>query len=340
MRIITIKFFPLLATGMFRSACLIIGLNCCFEPSKVISAPTPAAGKLSAVRHKVRVELLGQKPIFSNPVDLQHRIIYFDIQGSLICAFVILLSSLGAAAIGFRLQRTSSFASLTDEQRSASRAAINLTTILTAIVIGVVADDSIRTFNQANDSIQGLAIDTLTLDNVLENYGPETFSMRKQLRDDIRYRITRIQSMESYTAADYQAIRGLPRIELLFREVVSLKPKTEIQKELRTRAIALIGGTTSFGSRGNMAQKRWLFTVGDAKAPRPVYLLVIFSLTLEFLCFGLLAKPHRITYLLTALAGMVVASTMLVVVELDNPMDGFFTVLVEPLQKAELLLNQ
>jgi hypothetical protein len=31
---------------------------------------------------------------------------------------------------------------------------------------------------------------------------------------------------------------------------------------------------------------------------------------------------------------------MLVVVELDNPMDGFFTVWVEPLQKAELLMNQ
>ena len=31
---------------------------------------------------------------------------------------------------------------------------------------------------------------------------------------------------------------------------------------------------------------------------------------------------------------------MLVVVELDNPMDGLFTVWVEPLQKAELLMNQ
>ena len=330
----------LFATGLYQTACLFIGLACCFEPSRAQSGTQPNVTQLSGIGPSSSVKLLGQKPTFVNPVDLNRRLFYFDIQSSLIYAFVILLSSLGAAAIGFRLQRTASFASLTDEHRSASRAALSLATILTAIVIGIVSDDAISTFNQANDNIQGLAIDTLTLDKVLDSYGPEASSIRKQLRDDIRYRINRIQSMESYTAADYQAIRSLPRIEILFRDVADLKPKTEVQKELRTRAIAMIGGNSSFGIRGNMAQKRWLLTVGDANAPRPVYVLVILSLALEFLCFGLLTKPHRITYLSTALAGLVVATTMLVVIELDNPMDGFFTVWVEPLQKAELLMNQ
>jgi hypothetical protein len=290
--------------------------------------------------HSARAKSLDQKPTVLNPVDLEHRLFYFDIQNSFVYSFVILFSSLGAAAIGFGIQRTAPFESLTDEHRSASRAALGLATILTAIVIGVVSDDAISTFNQANDNIQGLAVDTLTLDKVLDNYGPEASAIRKQLREDLRYRIAQIQSMKGYAVADYQAVERLPRIELLFRDVAALKPKTEIQKELRSRAIAMIGGTSSFGVRGNMAQKRWLFTVGDANAPRPVYLLVVLSLGLEFLCFGLLTKPHRFTYLSTALAGLVVATTMLVVVELDNPMDGFFTVWVEPLQKAELLMNQ
>ena len=330
----------LIATSLYQTVCLFIGLTCCFEPSRAQSSTQPSAQQLTRIEPSSSVRLLGQKPTFVNPVDLNRRLFYFDIQSSLIYACVILLSSLGAAAIGFRLQRTASFTSLTDEHRSASRAALSLATILTAIVIGIVSDDAISTFNQANDNIQGLAIDTLTLDKVLDNYGPEASSIRKQLRDDIRYRINRIQSMKSYTAADYQAIKGLPRIEILFRDVADLKPKTEIQKELRSRAIAMIGGNSSFGVRGNMAQKRWLLTVGDANAPRPVYVLVILSLALEFLCFGLLTKPHRITYLSTALAGLVVATTMLVVVELDNPMDGFLTVWVEPLQRAELLMNQ
>lgn len=325
---------------LFKSTILLAGVAWCFEPSRAISSSPPAEERSLDLGHLARAKSLDQKPAVLNSVDLEHRLFYFDIQNSFVYSFVILFSSLGAAAIGFGIQRTATFGSLTDEHRSASRAALGLATILTAIVIGVVSDDAISTFNQANDNIQGLAVDTLTLDKVLDNYGPETSSIRRQLREDIRYRIARIQSMKGYAVADYQAVEQLPRIELLFSDVAALKPKTEIQKELRSRAIAMIGGTSSFGVRGNMAQKRWLFTVGDANAPRPVYLLVILSLGLEFLCFGLLTKPHRFTYLSTALAGLVVATTMLVVVELDNPMDGFFTVWVEPLQKAELLMNQ
>ena len=325
---------------LFKSAILLAGVAWCFEPSRAISSSPPAEERSLDLGHSARAKSLDQKSAVLNPVDLEHRLFYFDIQNSFVYSFVILFSSLGAAAIGFGIQRTAPFGSLTDEHRSASRAALGLATILTAIVIGVVSDDAISTFNQANDNIQGLAVDTLTLDKVLDNYGPEASSIRRQLREDLRYRIAQIQSMKGYAVADYQAVERLPRIELLFSDVAALKPKTEIQKELRSRAIAMIGGTSSFGVRGNMAQKRWLFTVGDANAPRPVYLLVILSLGLEFLCFGLLTKPHRFTYLSTALAGLVVATTMLVVVELDNPMDGFFTVWVEPLQKAELLMNQ
>jgi hypothetical protein len=325
---------------LFKSAILLAGVAWCFEPSRAISSPPSAVEQSLDLGHSARAKSLDQKPAVLNPVDLEHRLFYFDIQNSFVYSFVILFSSLGAAAIGFGIQRTAPFGSLTDEHRSASRAALGLATILTAIVIGVVSDDAISTFNQANDNIQGLAVDTLTLDKVLDSYGPEASSIRRQLREDLRYRIAQIQSMKGYAVADYQAVERLPRIELLFSDVAALKPKTEIQKELRSRAIAMIGGTSSFGVRGNMAQKRWLFTVGDANAPRPVYLLVILSLGLEFLCFGLLTKPHRFTYLSTALAGLVVATTMLVVVELDNPMDGFFTVWVEPLQKAELLMNQ
>ena len=325
---------------LLGSALLLAGVAGCFERARAFSAAPSFKERSRNVGHSIAAKPLGQKPPFVNTVDSEHRLFYFDIQNSFVYSFVILFSSLGAAAIGFRLQRTGQFESLTDEHRSASRSALGLATILTAIVIGVVSDDAISTFNQANDNIQGLAIDTLALDKVLDSYGPEASLIRKQLKEDLRYRITQIQSMKGYASADYQAVEKLPRIELLFRDVVSLKPKNEIQKELRSRAIALIGGNSSFSIRGSMAQKRWLFTVGDANAPRPVYLLVILSLGLEFLCFGLLTKPHRFTYLSTALAGLVVATTMLVVVELDNPMDGFFTVWVEPLQKAELLMNQ
>jgi hypothetical protein len=258
------------SSRLLVSVLMLAGVAGCFEPARAFSAAPSTEERSGSVGDSIAAKLLAQKPPFINTVDSEHRLFYFDIQNSFVYSLVILFSSLGAAAIGFRLQRTGHFELLTKEHRSASRSALGLATILTAIVIGVVSDDAISTFNQANDNIQGLAVDTLTLDKVLDSYGSETALIRKQLREDLRYRITRIQSMKSYALADYQAVEKLPRIELLFRDVFSLKPKNEIQKELRSRAIALIGGNSSFSIRGNMAQKRWLFTVGDANALRPV----------------------------------------------------------------------
>ena len=137
------------------SALLLAGVSGCFEASRAFPAIPSAVVQPLDLGRSIPLKSFGQKPTFVNPVDLNRRLFYLDIQSSLIYAFVILLSCIGAAAIGFRLQRTASFASLTDEHRSASRAALSLATILTAIVIGVVSDDAISTFDQANDNIQG-----------------------------------------------------------------------------------------------------------------------------------------------------------------------------------------
>jgi hypothetical protein len=323
-----------------RSVLLAASLMCCLEPvqaqSSVLRAQQGSHPVHSTSDALVNRRHFGVVKPFSSPKHLFAP----DIQNSLVYAFVILLVTLGSSAIGFQLQRSKPFLSLTDDHRSASRAALGLATILTAVVIGIVTDDAISTFDQANANIQGLAVDAISLDKVLDSYGPDAALIRRQLRDDLRLRISEIQSGDEFAMADQQAVEGLPRIELIFRNIVALQPNDAAQKELRSRAISMIGGTSSFAVRGNMAQKRWLFTVGDANAPRPIYILVIISLGLEFLCFGLLTKPHRITYLSTALAALVVSVTMLVVVELDNPTDGFFTVWVEPLQKAELLMNR
>lgn len=326
---------------IFLSAFLVAGAASSLAPAKAVSGPPPMTQESQRTERSFgRGTAFTYSPAAINRVDINHRLFYFGIQNSLVYSLIILTSCLGAAAIGFRLQRTAPLASLSDEHRAASRAALGLATFLTSIIIGIVSGDAISSFDQANLNIQGLAIDVLTLDKILESYGPDAMAIRKRLRDDLRYRISRIQSQESYSDADYRAVEGLPRIELLFRDVASLSPKDELQKELRSRAIAMIGGSASFGVRGNMAEKRWLFTVGDTKAPMAIYFLMVFSLGLEFFCFGLLTKPHRFTYLSTTLAGIVIAVTMLIITELDNPMDGFFTVDVEPLQKAELLMNR
>ena len=114
---------------LFKSAILLAGVAWCFEPSRAISSSPPVEERSLDLGHLARAKSLDQKPAVLNPVDLEHRLFYFDIQNSFVYSFVILFSSLGAAAIGFGIQRTAPFGSLTDEHRSASRAALGLATI-------------------------------------------------------------------------------------------------------------------------------------------------------------------------------------------------------------------
>ncbi len=252
---------------------------------------------------------------------------------------LLFLAALVCAALGFRLQ-SSNFCKLSTEgDGSDSRAALGLATFLTAIVIGVISDDAIRTYDQANDSIQGLAIDALALDQILDSYGSKADLIRTELKAYLGYRIDQIRAKNGYDSADFKEVGSLSRVELLYRRVADLNPGSDIQSQLKSRALSVIGEWSGFGS-GSIAQERWLFVVGDSNAPRSLYFLVLLSISLEFFCFGLLVRPRRFTGLSTVLASLVVSATLLVVVELDDPIEGLITVSLEPLIKAESLMNR
>lgn len=254
-------------------------------------------------------------------------------------SIIVLLATLAAAAVGFMLHGAGLFADLGDEQRSAVRVAIGLMSTLTAIVLGMVTSSAKDTFDQANELVAGLAVDTITLDKLLDSYGPETAGIREQLLVDLRYRIDRLQSPATYDRADLEAAELVPRVEMLYASVVNLEPASDLQKMLRDRALDMIGGRVGFGE-GNMAQKRWLFTVRPASVPAVFLVVVTLWLVLEFLCFGLFSPRRAAVYVAVLVAAIVLASAMFLLLELEDPIDGFFKVSVEPLQRAETLLNR
>lgn len=65
----------------------------------------------------------------------------------LLFSCLVLLATLGAAAVGFLLHGVRPFVDQTDEQRSAVRMAVALTSTLTAIVLGMVTSSAKDTFD-------------------------------------------------------------------------------------------------------------------------------------------------------------------------------------------------
>lgn len=259
----------------------------------------------------------------------------------LFCALVFVGIVL-AAALGFRLHRVRLFAAPDEESRSSMRIALGLTSTLTAVVLGLVAASAMNDYERANAMVSGLAIDALTLDNVLSAYGPDTAPIRQALRAGLQHRIETIESPATYDAADAEALAGERGpgggVESLYASVVALTPKTELQQNLRTRAMDMIGGDIAFGE-GNVAQKRWLFSVHPATLPTVFLVVVVLWMLLEFFTFGLLSPRSPAVYLSIAAAAIVMTTAIFLIIELDDPLGGHIQVSVEPLQRAITLIG-
>lgn len=253
-------------------------------------------------------------------------------------SLAVLVGTVAAAFIGFRLQRTPVLSTLDDGSRSAIKVALGFALTVTAVIVGMVTAAAKDTYDQANELVAGLAIDAITLDKVLDAYGPETVELRQQLVADVEYRIARLETPETYHLADLEAVQGIPRVEELYAAVAKLEPVGEYQKDLKDRALDMIGGRVGFGE-GNMAQKRWLFTVRPVSVPAIFLVVMIGSMAIEFLGFGLFSKPGRAVWIAIVMAALVVSATMFLLLELDDPIDGHFRVSTEPLKRALSLLN-
>ena len=101
----------------------------------------------------------------------------------------------------------------------------------------------------------------------------------------------------------------------------------------------MIGGRVGFGE-GNLAQKRWYFTVRPASVPQIFVTVVMLWLVLEFLCYGVYSPRSGMVVFSIIVASIVVASAMFLLLEMEDPIDGYFRVSVEPLQRAIELLNR
>ncbi len=210
---------------------------------------------------------------------------------------------------------------------------------LTGIMLGMVTSSAKDTYDAGNGVITSMAVDVLTLDQVLDNYGAETKDSREALRAWIGNRVAAIQAGEAYFEHDHAAVLGVTGTERIYDLVHGLDANTDLQKSLRLRALDIIGGRVSYGD-GSLAQQRWFFSVKPASIPHVFLVVVFFWLVLEFFCIGLFSKRNGLVITAIIAGSLVVSSAIFLMLELENPMNGFLRVPTESLELALELMNK
>jgi hypothetical protein len=220
------------------------------------------------------------------------------------------------------------------DSKDTIKVGIALIATMTALVLGLVTASAKNAFDAVEEGVKQTAVDVLTLDRTLAQYGPQTKMIRIGLQHALGERLDTIWPQDSSGPGNLDPLQsqGGPRAELLMNAIRGLQPGNDTQRALQSEAL---------GQGQTLLQARWL-VLASVGSSIPVYFLVIlvFWLTLTFTSFGLFAPRNATVVTVLFVCALSVASAVFLVLEMDGPFEGLLRASPEPLRIAYAHLNQ
>ena len=245
---------------------------------------------------------------------------------SLAIAFVTLACMLGGMTLGLLLRHFLPDHHTKDDSKDIMKTAAGMMATLVALIIGLLVSSAKSTFDQTNSSITQSGAKLITLDHVLSRYGPEANGVRQHLKSVVIAGMERIWPGDNAHKTSLEEAAKAAGMEEVYDKIRALTPKDESHQYLKSQALQL-------GS--DLMQSRWMLVEQSQSQLPPVFLCVlVFWLTVLFAGFGLLAPRN-----LTAISGLSIcavsmAGAILLILELNRPLEGAIKVSNAPLQKA------
>lgn len=260
-------------------------------------------------------------------------------------AALVLVILLGCSALGLFVRPLLS-------ERHRSREVVELVQLVTAmlvtfaaLVLGLLTGSVKSSFDKVGNDLRGLAIQVIQLDRSLREWGAATEPTRKLLRAYTAAAIATTWTGEERPPGDYypteapagpgssieSSVMGdmLARIEFDIRQ---LEPHDPMHRRLATTCIAQFE---------RLMQTRWrLVEEIGSSISIPFYIVLVFWLAIVFGSFGLNAPRNLLSYTMIALGALSIASAIFVILELDTPFGGLFTVSSQPMRDALTYLSR
>jgi hypothetical protein len=220
--------------------------------------------------------------------------------------------------IGMLLQRILPESHMTSGSRDMIGAVMGLITLLLALVLGTLVGSAYGFFAVEKANIENLGARAIQLDMALEQYGPETASIRAGLKGAIEGAYSAIWGAGDADPSQLQVAKYLAGFKLLNRAVSDLAPKTPAQQ-------GLVG--TISAHAGVIEQTRLLMSLQLASPISwPLLGVVVSWAALLFCGFGVLSKLNSTSLVALFVGAFSVASAVFLILELNQPFSGLFRI--------------
>lgn len=242
-------------------------------------------------------------------------------------AAIVFVLLIAGGTIGSLLQRTLPEGWTTGGARDMIGAVSGLLTLLLALVLGLLIWTAFGVYTAQKGSIQTLASDVMKYDEALNAFGPDAMDGHRLLREGLNRGIKEIWSTaddQDFIVDNYLHVQNGLKARQAY--LSSLQATSDAQT-----AAKAVAGQAAIG----MAQTRMQMALALADPINyPLMSVVIGWAVMLFCAYGLLSKPHPMTYIALAFGALGVASAIFVIADLSSPYSGFFVVSPTPIIDA------
>lgn len=240
---------------------------------------------------------------------------------------LIALVCMGAGMLlGSYLRRWLPDHHLRDESRDVVTTATGMIATLVALVIGLLVSSATSSFDQANAGITQTGAKIILLDRLLGRYGSDAAEIRGRMRKAVAAGIQRVWPTASGSSGGLAAIERATGLDDIVEMIRELAPKDERRRSIQSQA---------FDVCKELSESRWMMLEqAQTKTPTVFLVMLIFWLTVLFTGLGMLAPGNATTYFCLSICAISMAGAILLILEMNRPMEGMIRVSPAPLLKA------
>jgi hypothetical protein len=231
----------------------------------------------------------------------------------------------GASLVGIVIRSKLPSHHLDSESKDVIRLSTAVVGTLSALALGLLIASAKNVFDSSEAELRTSVARVLLLDRLMSHYGAETSQARDHLHQLVENRLVQGWGSRSEQAGidPYNEAQSIEPVQAELRE---LKPKTEPQRLLQSRALEV---------SAQLAEAHWMLVESKSEGlPTAFLVILVFWLAWLFLTFGLQAPVNSTVIGVMLICSLSVAAAVFLVVDMAHPYLGIIRVSEGPLREA------
>jgi Protein of unknown function (DUF4239) len=192
-----------------------------------------------------------------------------------------------------------------------------------ALVLGLMIASAKNSYDTQTANVRQLTANLILLDELLEQYGPETKMARGMIRQAAAITVQRIWQENASMRGPAEFTPSAAAAQF-FYAIETLSQTNDLQRSIKPRIIE---------AATDLAKTRLLmFAHIDNPLPPPLLIIVILWLAVIFSSFTLFAEANTVVAMASLVYALLVSSALFLIVDMSQPFSGLMKISSEPLQ--------